>query len=82
MSRQDNYWITYVEVNDEEFYPVKVWFDSSPPEPDVGFGGGFEIECVEYKGKDITAKVSSEEMDSLTMRSIEHLDAMAEDHRY
>lgn len=80
--RRDNYWITYVEVNNEELYPCEVWFDSSPPEPDIGFGGAFEIECVEHKGKDITSQVSADEMESLAQRTIDHLNACAEDSRY
>jgi len=80
--KTDNYWLTYVEVNDIELDPCKVWFDSSPPEPDIGFQGDFEIECVEYKGEDITAKVSTVEMESLAQRTIEHLNDCAQDERY
>ena len=77
-----NYWITYVEVDGVEFYPCEVWYDSSPPEPDIGFGGVLEIECVEYKGEDITPLVSSDEIDSLVERTYEMLNAYAEDERY
>ena len=78
----NNYWITYVEVDGEELDGCKVYYDSSPPEPDVGWPGGLDIEGVEYKGEDITGKVSSEEMESLHQRTDEHLTAMAEDSRY
>ena len=77
-----DYWITYVEVDGEELNQCRVYYDASPAEPDVNWPGGLDIECVEYRTEDVTSKVSSEEMDSLLMRTEEHLNAMAEDYRY
>ena len=77
-----DYWITFVEVDEEELDPCKVYYDASPAEPDVNWPGGLDIESIEYKGHDVTSKVSDEEMDSLLMRTEEHLNAMAEDPRY
>ena len=77
-----HYWMTYVEVNDEELDPCKVYYDSSPAEPDVGWAGGLDIELVEYEGIDITGKISSEEMDSLQQRTDEYLTSMQKENRY
>lgn len=37
----------YAEYNGEEI-DVTIHFSTSPPEPDVNWGGGVEIECVTY----------------------------------
>ena len=66
----------------DELDPVRVYFNSSPAEPDVNWPGGLEIESIEYEGKDITAQVEGAELDSLAERIEEYLNASAEDERY
>ena len=80
--KNPDYLETYVEVNEEELDPCKVWFDASPAEPDVNWPGGLEIEMIEYKGEDITDHVGGAELDSLAERIEEYLNACAEDERY
>ena len=82
MKPSTNYVWTYVEVGGEELEPVQVWYDSSPPEPDVNWPGGFEVECVEHQGKDITGNISDAELESLRIRVLDDLTAQAEDYRY
>ena len=78
----DYYWMTYVEVNDEELEPCKVYYDLSPAEPNVGWAGGLDIELVEHKGIDITGKISSKEMNSLLQRTDDYVISMEQDNRY
>ncbi len=72
-------WVTYVEVGEQELDPCTVNFDSSPPEPDVGFGGDLEIESVIYQGVDLLGKMSKAEEDNLLERLNDHLNAYYED---
>ena len=66
--KMPNYVNTYTELDGEEVY-VKVYFDSSPAEPDVGWPGGFELECVELlDGTEIIEKLEPAELESLSMR--------------
>ena len=83
MKKTGDYWITYVEVEERELDPVEVWYDVSPAEPDVNWGGGLDIECVMYKGNDVLDKLSSEELDNLIDRTSEYLNTYhGEDPRY
>jgi len=77
-----DYWDTYCEVAEVEVDNVRVYFDSSPAEPDVGYGGGLDLESVEYKGENILPYMSQAEEEALLERLSEHLNAWAEDERY
>ena len=68
-----DYWITYVEVDEQEYDGCRVDFDSSPPEPDVNFWGDLEITSVDFKGTDLLDKMSKAELDNLLERTDEYL---------
>lgn len=76
-------WTTYVEVDEVECHPVEVNYDASEAEPDVGYGGGLDIESIIYKGRDLLGLISKEELDSLIERTSEHINTYyGEDPRY
>ena len=77
-----DYWITFVEIGEVEYDGCRVDFDSSPPEPDVNFGGDLEITSVEFKGKDLLDKMSKAELDNLLERTDEYLCSYHTDERY
>ena len=74
-----DYWITYVELGDVEIDDVKVYYDSSPPEPDVNWAGGLDIESVMQGDVDIFGLLTANEVDNLEMRLTEYLNAYGED---
>jgi len=74
-----SYISTYVSVGDMEYNDVTVWFDSSPPEPDVGWPGGFDLERVMLGDRDLMGEMTDRELDDLSMRVQEDLNAYMED---
>ena len=80
--KHGDYWDTYCEAAEVELDNCRVFFDSSPPEPDVGYGGGLDLESVEYQGRDVLPDMSKAEEEGLLERLSEHLNAWAEDERY
>jgi len=58
---------------------VTVSWDSSPPEPDVGWAGGTVIECVEFDGDDVTEDMSNAEAADLLERVEQLLGESAEE---
>ena len=76
-----DYWDTFAEVAEVELHPVRVFFDSSPPEPDVNWGGGLDLESAEYHGRDVLPDMSQAEEEALLERLSEHLNSWAEDER-
>jgi hypothetical protein len=74
--------ITYVEVDGVEHDPVEVYVDASPAEPDVNWGGSFDVTGVDYKGVDVMPKMTDEEIESLTERLYQDSCDAAEDSRY
>ena len=50
------YMITYVEL-DGKCISAQVNFDASPPEPDVGWPGGLDIESVYIQDESVQEKV-------------------------
>jgi len=53
--RAPKYLLTYVVYNDKEV-AAEVYFDTSPPEPDVNWPGGSEVEAVYIRDDSIAAK--------------------------
>ena len=74
-----SYISTYVSVGDMEYNDVTVWFDSSPPEPDVGWPGGFDLERVMLGDRDLMGEMTDRELDDLSMRIQEDLNSYMED---
>jgi len=74
-----DYHETYVEVDGEEIDCVKCYFESSEPEPDVGWAGDFQLLSVMHGEVDIMDKLEQAEIDQLEMRIIEYLNAYGED---
>lgn len=74
-----SYIFTYVSVGDVEHDNVQVHFDSSPPEPDVNWPGGFELECAMLNGHDLMEDMTDEEIEQLSMRVQEELSSQIED---
>ena len=76
-------WTTYIEIGGVELEPVEVNYDASEAEPDVGWGGGCDIESVIYKGKDISGLMTKEAENDLIERTIDWINTYyGEDHRY
>jgi len=74
--------ITYCEMGGVEFDPVNVWIDASPEEPDVNWGGSFEVTGVEHKGVDLMPRMSDDEINSLQERLYQDACDAQEDERY
>jgi len=74
-----SYISTYVSVGDRDYDNVTVWFDSSPPEPDVGWPGGFDLERVMLGDRDLMGEMTDRELDDLSMRIQEDLNSYMED---
>lgn len=53
---------TYVTIDDEE-HIAEVCFDSSPPEPDVGWAGGLDIESVYIRDTSEVSRVRDRLLD-------------------
>jgi hypothetical protein len=75
-----SYVVTYAVVDDREYDNVKVHFDASPAEPDVGWPGGFELECAMHNGHNLMEDMTDREIDDLSMRVQEHLTSYMEDY--
>ena len=73
---------SYAEVGEIELNPVKIWYDLSPAEPDVNWGGDLEITSVEYQGKDVLPDMSAAEVDAVLQQVSEFLTSYEEDWRY
>ena len=71
VSYGDQEFKTYVEVNDVEL-DVVVFYDTSPAEPDVNWGGDLNINCVESEGKDVWSQMSVEARNDLIERVSQH----------
>ena len=74
-----SYISTYASVGDRDYDNVTVWFDSSPPEPDVGWPGGFDLERVMLGDRDLMGEMTDRELDDLSMRIQEDLNSYMED---
>ena len=78
----DLQFITYVEVDEEELDGVEVNCDTSPAEPDVNWGGSFEILSCIHKGTDVMPRMTDAEIESVTERLYQQACNDAEDYRY
>jgi hypothetical protein len=73
--------ITYVEIDGVEHDPVEVYVDASPAEPDVNWGGSFDVYSVMSKGDEQMHRLTDSEIDSLTERLYQNACDDAEDYR-
>jgi len=73
MRKTRDYWETWVTVGEIELGGCRVFFDSSPPEPDVNFGGDLEVTSLEWRGRDVYHDMSPAEEEALLVRLEEHL---------
>lgn len=67
----DQYLDTYLELDGVE-NDVRVHYESSPDEPDVGYVGGVEIISVMLKGWDVLGLMNEAERDDLYQRVFEY----------
>jgi hypothetical protein len=77
--------LTYCEIDGVEHDPVEVYVDASPAEPDVNWGGSFDVTSVMVKGpnhRDLMPEMTDEEIESLTERLYQDSCDAAEDSRY
>lgn len=79
---KNEFWMTTIEIDDVELDPVKVYYESSPPEPDVNWAGGLEILSVIYQDEDVMPKMSEKEIDALHDRLSDQLSWNAQDDGY
>ena len=71
VSYGDQEFKTYAEVAEVE-RDVIVYYDTSPAEPDVNWGGDLNIQSVECDGKDVWSQMSTEERNDLLERLNDH----------
>lgn len=72
--RGPQWYRTDIEVDGVD-YSVIVHYQNCPPEPDVGFEGGIDIECVEItsklanaeNGNDLQGRLSEEQLNELAI---------------
>ena len=76
------YWDTTCEVQEVELDPVRVFYESSPPEPDVNWGGDLEITGVEYQGREVGILMSVAEQRALLDSLNDYLNGLGEDDGY
>jgi hypothetical protein len=74
--------ITYVEIDGVEHDPAEVYVDASPAEPDVNWGGSFDVTSVTSKGRDLMESMTDAEIESLTERLYQDSCDAAEDSRF
>ena len=67
----DQDWDTYLELDGVE-NNVRVHYESSPDEPDVGYTGGVEIISVMLNGWDVMGLMSEEDIALLHERAWEY----------
>ena len=67
----DQYLDTYLELEGVE-NEVRVHYESSPDEPDVGYAGGVEINSVILRGWDVLGLMNEAERDDLYQRVFEY----------
>ena len=72
---------TFVDMDNEEREVIAYW-ESSPAEPDVNWGGDFEVTQVKAQGIDITDLLSDDELQQLTYRVQEHVNDMYDPDAY
>lgn len=70
---------SFVSIGDIEYEPVRVFFDTSEPEPDVNWHGDFNINSVMYKDQELIGRISKDELVNLEERLTEELNASYED---
>jgi hypothetical protein len=74
--------LTYCEIDGVEHDPVEVYVDASPAEPDVNWGGSFDVTSVTAKGRDLMESMTDAEIESLTERLYQDSCDAAEYSRY
>ena len=74
-----NYHDTWVTCAGVELDNCRIYFDDSPPEPDIGYSGDFTVESVEYQGRDVYSEMSGDEVEDVADRIVEYINSWYED---
>ena len=68
----DKQWDTYAEIDEVEL-DVMVFYNTSPAEPDVNWGGSCDVTGVYFEDEGCMMEaMSDEEIDTLEQRVLEH----------
>lgn len=71
---------TFAEIGGVYYDDILVHYYVSPAEPDVGWGGGLEIESISFEDAgDISGDMTTEEEEELSIRISEYLNSYYED---